>query len=234
MKKSFYKIVESQRQKKSKYDEEVKKIFYTVDEEFGEKLSSIENVIGNLSKELEMKKNDKNSIETEKMNTKAKLTSVLGPIPEFQLFETLCVLAECGPVFYPKEHDFIIELEQLKKYTEGNESVKGLDEEQTKVLSEFVKNHVVLENKKAVSRVRGRVKGYKGDETAFKPDVDYSIELVDGRAEPAEDVEWDDYFDTYPELEDIEWPDHKSTMAYAKIYDFVIVVKVDQIEETEE
>ena len=89
---------------------------------------------------------------------------------------------------------------------------------------DFIINTFKIRTETAIFRVAGTVKGYKGDQTHFKP-VDENPELENSGVEPWPDANWDDYYDEEPKRTDIDWPDSfKSTRAHAKIYGCVSVV----------
>jgi len=170
----------------------------------------------------------------------------------YKILEVLRLLEEERYKVYPDNNETIKVFEKLKtieffdaekhstleNWVEKVVDIKDLkDLSPTSILKllELIQKYVFIETKKAAFHLNGRVKGYKGDETTFKPSAT-PIELVDNPKglEIEYDSDWEYYYDKEIDPKNIDWPDHKSTMAYATIYADVKVVYLKDLKDPED
>jgi hypothetical protein len=227
MKRQLDEIVESQKEKKIKRNEEISSFKKQIDEQFSEKKAEIQ-------KRIQELKDQDLAIENEKKSLIDEFEKTLGEKVEYSFLSMLNKIDKNEGYFFPYDDEFI---ETLRVFMDDDEEAKEvlkaegvLDSELLEMLS-LLRSKIKMTTQKATFHLQGRVKGYKGDETTFKFSGFPTLE--DSFIEPWKKADWAGYYDKEPHQDDIEWPDHKSTMAFAKTYQDVVVVELNLDENVE-
>jgi hypothetical protein len=143
-------------------------------------------------------------------------------------YDQILLLLSGKKIYFDKESeylDFYRRCENLDDREDLLDTLKSycIEKSLGNEIIDLVHNSLIISEEELKIYLKGRIKGYKGDETTFKYNEHYPPEIekyVD--AIPSEDKDWEEYFrelDYYNvNKKDIQWPESDSTMAYATFF----------------
>lgn len=226
MKRSLSDIINSQKEKKAKRQSEIEATKKRIDQDFIEKEQEIEQKEEEIQAQLRKLNKEKEDILYQKSFRLQDEIDKMPPVPRCSFLKKLNYVSTHYSVFFPIDHVFPVELTELLNGNSANPGhvqvretllCEGVSEEEITEMIKSLKEKITITQKSAVFRLYGTVKGYKGEDTKFKPD-EYDPEIPDLVSKPYEHADWSNFFNKRPLYNDIDWPDHKSTRAHAKLY----------------